>query len=210
MAEEMGEHKVAEIPEFRVKYNDVFSLRNLYMMMRLTLLAEGWKGSGGEEDGSDFEIYYSENIFQKAGHRGGKEMWVYWRLNKDFGPANRANAYFKEYLHIDMHMVYMADVEMVHMGKKMMAQKGEIEIFFRPYLKGDMEGKWGKHPFLRHLRPVYEDRFMRVEIEKKEKDLWREAYRIQNTVKQYLELRNFAAIPQEQFFARRLGYEGSV
>ncbi len=208
MADE-GEHKVAEIPEFRVKFNDVFSLRNLYMMMRSTLLEEAWVGSDGETDGSDFETYYSENIFQKGGHRGGKEMWVFWRLQKDFGPSSRGNPYFKNYLEIDMHMVYMENIEVVHMGKKMTAQKGEIEIFFRPYLKGDMGGKWGTHPLLKHFRHIYENRLMRIEIEKKEKDLWREAYRIQNKVKQYLELRTFAPIP-EPFYARRFGYEGAA
>ncbi len=110
MAEEEGEHKVAEIPEFRIKYNDVFSLRNLYLMMRTTLLEEGWSGEDGEDDGSDFEVYYAENLFQKAGHRGGREMWVYWRVKKDFGPSNRENPYFKNYRDIDMHMVYMENV----------------------------------------------------------------------------------------------------
>src|SRR3989338_8808589 len=205
-----GEHKIIEIPEFRVKYNDVFSLRNLYMMMRTTLLEEGWKGADGTDDGSDFETYYSENMFQKGGHRGGKEMWIYWRLQKDFGPANRPNPYFRNHLEIDMHMVYMENIEVVHMGKKMTAQKGEIEMFFRPYMNADVGGKWGAHKLLRHFRHIFEDRLMRVEVEKKEKDLWRESYRIQNKVKQYLELRVFSALPPEQFYARRFGYEGSL
>jgi hypothetical protein len=202
-----GEHKVVEIPEFRVKYNDVFSLRNLYLMMRTTLLEEGWKGADGEEDGSDFEVFYSENMYQKGAHRGGKEMWVYWRLSKGFGPAGRPNLYFREHLEIDMHMVYMADIEIVHQGKKMTAQKGEIEIFFRPYIMADVGGKWEDHKLLKHFKHIYEERIMRVEIEKKEKDLWREAYRIQAKVKQFLELRMHGPVP-EPFFARRFGYEG--
>ncbi len=205
MADE-GEHKVVEIPEFRVKYNDVFSLRNLYLMMRTTLLEEGWKGEDGEEDGSDFETYYSENLFQKSAHRGGKEMWVFWRLKKDFGAAGRPNIYFKEFLEIDMHMAYVENVEVVHQGRKMTAQKAEIEVFFRPSIKGDMGGAWGKHPLLKHFKHIYEERIMRVEIEKKEKDLWRETYRIQAKLKQYLELRQLGRV-SEPFFARKLGYE---
>ncbi len=206
MADE-GEHKVVEIPEFRVKYNDVFSLRNLYLMMRTTLLEEGWKGVDEEDDGSDFETYYSENLFQKSAHRGGKEMWVYWRVEKGIGPAGRPNSYFKEFLEIDMHMVYVENVEIVNQGRKMTAQKAEIEIFFRPYIKGDLGGKWGKHPVLKHFKHIYEERIMRIEIEKKEKDLWREAYRIQARVKQFLELRQQGPI-SEPFFARKFGYEG--
>ncbi|HLD86860.1 MAG TPA: hypothetical protein VJB12_02250 [Candidatus Nanoarchaeia archaeon] len=208
MADE-GEHKLITIPEFKVKYNDVFSLRNLYLMMRTTLLEEGWSGPDGSDDGQDFETYYSENMFQKGGHRGGKEMWVYWRVRKNFGPAGRQNWYFRNQLEIDMHMVYMENIEVVHMGKKMTAQKGEIEFFFRPYLIGDVGGKWGSHKLLKHIRHIYEDRIMRVEVEKKEKDLWREAYRIQTRIKQYLELRNFAVVP-EPFHAKRFGFEGSL
>ena len=202
-----GEHTVASIPEFRVKYNDVFSLRNLYMMMRTTLLEEGWSGEDGENDGSDFETYYSENLFQKSAHRGGKEMWIYWRLKKDFGPANRPNSYFKEFLDIDWHMVYMENVEVVHMGRKMTAQKGEMEVFFRPSIRGDMGSKWEQSALLKHFKHIYEERIMRVEIEKKEKDLWREAYRIQAKMKQFLELRMYGPVP-EPFYARRFGFEG--
>ncbi|MBI2656682.1 hypothetical protein HYX03_03005, partial [Candidatus Woesearchaeota archaeon] len=54
----------AEIPEFRVKYNDVFSLRNLYIMLHQLLLEEGWRGKDGDEDHRDIETLYSENVYQ--------------------------------------------------------------------------------------------------------------------------------------------------
>ncbi len=209
MAEAKGELKVVEIPELRVKFNDVFSLRNLYMMMRATLLEEGWMGPDDEPDSSDIETYYSENVYQKGGHRGGKEMWVYWRVSKGAGFAGRPNLYFRNYLDIDMHMVYMENIDVVHQGKKMTAQKGEIEVFIRPYMKSDMGHKWAKHWLMKHFKHIYEDRIMRVELEKKGKELARDAGRIQNKVKQFLELRIFATVP-EPFYARRFGYEGNL
>ena len=42
--------------------------------------------------------------------------------------------------------------------------------------------------------------------EKKEKELWRDAYRIHAKVKQFLQLRTFVPVP-EPFFARQFGYE---
>ena len=39
---------VADVPEFKVKYKDVFHLKNLYVMMHELLWEEGW--SGFEDD----------------------------------------------------------------------------------------------------------------------------------------------------------------
>ena len=67
-----------DIPLFSVKYKDVFSLKNLYIMMHELLLEEGWHGFEGKEDDlsahSDIETLYSENVFQRGIHHGGKEM----------------------------------------------------------------------------------------------------------------------------------------
>lgn len=196
---------LSHIPEFKVKYNDVFSLRNLYIMMHELLLEEGWKGPDGDSDGADVETYYSENIYQKGAHRGGKEMWIFWRVSRE--PGGRPSAYFKETLDIDMHMVYMQNVEVVHQGKKLNVQKGEIEFFFRPKLLGDIEGKWHDHRFLKHFQHIFEERIMRKEVEKMEKELWRYAYRIQAKIKQYLELRQYGPVPGEPFFKGRMGFE---
>ena len=192
------------IPEFRVKYNDVFSLRNLYIMLHELLLEEGWKGKDGDDDHRDIETLYSENVYQKGIHRGGKETWFWWRAQKF--PEGKYSNYFKNFLDIDAHIVYLQNVEIVHQGKKMNAQKGEIEIFFRAKMRLDWQNNWDKNAFLRVVKPLYEKRIMHVEIEKREKELWRDVYRIQGKIKQYLELRTFIPVP-EPFFARRYGFE---
>ena len=191
------------IPEFRVKYSDVFSLRNLYIMLHELLLEEGWRGAEGDPDHSDIETFYSENVYQKGIHRGGKELWFWWRAEKF--PEGKHSDYFKNYLDIDAHVVYLQNVEAMHQGKKMNVQKGEIELFFRAKMKLDYMHKWDKG-FLKMIKPVYEKRIMHAEIEKREKELWRDVYRIQGKIKQYLELRTFIRVP-EPFFARRYGFE---
>lgn len=191
------------IPEFRVKYSDVFSLRNLYLMLHEMLLEEGWRGVDGDPDHTDIETFYSENVYQKGIHRGGKELWFWWRAEKF--PEGKYSDYFKNYLDIDAHVVYLQNVEVLHQGKKMNVQKGEIEIFFRAKMKLDYRNKWDKG-FLKMIKPVYEKRIMHTEIEKREKELWRDVYRIQGKIKQYLELRNFIPVP-EPFFARKYGFE---
>lgn len=197
---------VATIPEFRIKYSDVFSLRNLYIMLHELLIEEGWRGADGDADHADVEALYSENVFQKGIHRGGKEIWFWWRLYKY--PEAKYSGYFRNRLDIDAHVVASQDTEVVHQGKKIIVQRGEIEMFFRPRIESDYKGlKWSDHWFLKHMKPIYERRIMHSEIEKKEKELWRDVYRIHGKVKNYLQLRSFIPVPP-QFFPERYGFEG--
>ena len=192
------------IPEFRVKFNDVFSLRNLYIMLHQLLLEEDWKGKDREMDHSDIETLYSENVYQRGIHRGGKELWFWWRAEKF--AEGKYSGYIKNFLHIDVHVVYLQTLEVVHQGKKMNAQKGEIELFFRAKIVTDYKKEWENHGFMKYLQPIYEKRIIHTELEKREKELWRDVYRIQAKVKQYLQLRTFTPVP-EPFFPRTYGFE---
>ena len=193
-----------KIPEFRIKFKDVFSLRNLYIMLHELLLEENWRGLQGAGDHEDIETLYSENVYQRGIHRGGKEIWFWWRAQKL--PEGKHSSYIKNFLDIDAHVVYLQNVEVVHQGKKMTAQNAEIEIFFRPKIVTDYNNGWQNHKFLKYVQPIYEKRILREELEKREKELWRDAYRIQAKVKQYLQLRNFIPVP-EPFFPRTYGFE---
>ena len=192
------------IPEFRVKYRDVFSLRNLYIMLHEMLLEENWTGVDGDKEHTDIETLYSENVYQKGIHRGGKELWFWWRAFKF--PESKYSGYFRNRLDIDAHCVYLQNVEIVHQGKKMTAQNTEIEFFFRARIELDYKHEWDKNWFFKQVKPIYEKRIMHAEIEKREKELWRDVYRIQAKVKQFLQLRNWMNVP-EPFFARQFGYE---
>lgn len=195
---------IAVIPEFKAKYNDVFSLRNLYLMLHEMLLEEQWLGVDGNSEHEDIETLYSENVYQRGIHRGGKEVWFWWRAFKF--PEGKYSGYFRNELAIDAHIVYLQNVEVVQQGKKMNVQKGEIELFFRAKIVSDYNNEWEKHWFLKYIKPIYEKRIMHMEIEKREKELWRDVYRIHAKVKQFLQLRTFIPVP-EPFFARTYGYE---
>ena len=202
-------HAVRTIPQFKVKYKDVFHLKNMYTMMHEYLAEEGWRGphSGAASaySHSDIEKLYLEKFSQKGLHQGGKEMWIYWRMYKQY--EGKFSGYFKNHLDIDFHMVYITNMEVIHQGKKMKIQKGEIEMSFRAWIEGDYEGKWKNHWLLKHLQDVFEKRVWSQQLDKREKELWREAYRLQTRVKRYLNLRVFIPTP-EPFWHPVYGYEG--
>lgn len=197
-----------EIPMFSVKYKDVFSLKNLYIMMHELLLEERWLGFDDEEADltahSDIETLYSENVYQPAIHHGGKEMWIWWRLQKHH---ERYSSYFLNLLDIDWHIVTLQEREIVHQGKKMKTHWGEIEMFFRAKIISDVGEKWKNDPLLKHFKHIYEHRIMHSAVEKREKELWREVYRIQSKVKAYLKLRTWMPTP-ELFHPAQYGFEG--
>ena len=193
---------IGDLPEFKVKYKDVFHLKNLYVMMHEYLQEEQFLDLDG--DHAYIETLYLEKFCQKGLHSGGKEMWVYWRTYKK--PETKYSGYFRYNLEIDFHMVYMRDQEVMHQGKKMKIQWGEIEIFFRPKIEVDYTGKWREHWLLKNFHKLYYQRVLNHEFDKREKELWREAYKLQGKVKNFLNLRTFIPVP-EPFWHPIYGYE---
>ena len=197
-----------EIPIFSVKYSDVFSLKNLYITMHELLLEEGWLGFEEEEADvsahSDIETLYSENVYQRGIHSGGKEIWIWWRAQKHH--EGRRSDYFRNTLDLDWHAVSMHEREIVHQGKKMKTQWGELEMFFKARIIGDRQNKWGSNWFLKHFKHIYEERLLHAHIEKREKDLWRDVYRLQSKVKAYLNLKTWMPTP-ELFHPQSHGFE---
>lgn len=186
-----------------VKFKDTFHLRNLYVMMHEMLLEEGWNGYN-LDDHKDIETLYSENVFQKGIHRGGKEMWVWWRGKKDV--EGRTHGNFVWVMDIDIHGAYFKEVEVIHQGKKLLVNQGELDIFFRARIEADYSGKMRSNKIMKYFQDIYQKRIMARDIEMWEKFLWRELYRIQGKVKSYLGLRTFVPVA-EAFHPRKIGHE---
>ena len=147
-----------------------------------------------------------ERHHQKALHKGDTEIWVWWRLKKS--PFLKNQGYYEYRLDIDFHGMYLKKIEIMHQGKKLQVDKGELEIEFRPKIIRTATGKkWRNHWLLKRFRDLFEKRIMSEDFDKLEKELWREAYRLQAVVKAYLNLRNFIPVP-EPFHPKLYGMEG--
>lgn len=199
-------HTVVAIPELSVKYKDVFHLRNLYVMMHEMMWEEGWDGPEGDRWHADLETLYSEKNYQKAIHSGGKEYWFWWRVEKDIEGAGRGGGYFKWTLDIDFHLSYHKKLEVIHQGKKIKVDWGEVQIWFRPKLIGDKTGSWAKHKFMKHFMHTYEHRIMHTHIEKYEKQLWRDVYKMQSKIKDFLTMRTFIPSTAPPFHPKKFGH----
>lgn len=190
--------------DFVVRYKDVFHLKTFYRMLNESLAED--KYATADQSGHEYmETLYLEKYLQKGIHAGGKELWIYWRAYKL--PEGKYSAYLRFLMNIDIHLIYGQDQDIMHEGKKIKVQWGEIEVFVKSMLETDYQGKWHHHWLLKHLQHIYDERILAQETVKRLKEAWRDAYKIQAKIKDYLNLRNFLPTA-EAFHPVKYGQEG--
>ncbi len=181
--------------KLRIKYKDIFNLKELYIHTYEWLLEHGWSSvdaSGKIEDNEWWESLYLEKI----GGRGEKEIWWWWRLQKL--PTN--NSYYKYHLDLDAHVINLNPTEVVRDGKKLKAHKGEVEVMVWAYLEFDYKGEWSRHPILKIFNQVFPKRIFKKELYESHKlELYREVYLLQDFLKKWFKLKRF--LPYEEVAA---------
>jgi hypothetical protein len=167
--------------DFRVKFKDVFDMKNFYKMIHDWLIEYDWEDQKGDKD--HFETYYLEKI----GAKGEKEHVIWWRLEK----IPSKNSYYKYILELLYHTVALKNTEIVVEGKKLKVNKGEIETKIRTYVELDYEGKWSHHPVLNMFKDIFRERIFKADLESHKRELYRESFILQGAMKKYLKLKGF-------------------
>lgn len=200
--------EVRRISQMKIKYSDIFHLKNMYVMMHEYLLEEGFldESQQGGQPGHDYiETLYMEKFCQKGLHRGGKEMWIWWRTIKS--PESKYQGYYRYHLDVDFHLVYGTPKQAMSQNKEIPGViKGEVEMFFNGWIEADYKNQWDTHPFLKHFHKLYYNRILSHEFDKREKELWRDVFKLTSKVKRFLNLRTFIPTP-EPFWRPIYGYE---
>ncbi len=168
----------------KVKFLGVFDMKDFYRNIRDLMQDKGYCNS---ETYKFIETYYQERI--NPDPRRGKEMWIWWRMSK----AEEGTTYVRQHCDLDFHMRYIQDIEVLEHGKKVRAQKGEIEITFDGYLLLDQEAKWENHWFLKQVHPLFYERIWAKRREANINTVRNDVYRFQQYVKDYLGLKQFGA-----------------
>lgn len=191
----------------RIKFQGMFHLMHFYRMMRehlkdkeyvatMTTESSGMpakkpaKGGVAEEetgktDEKYMETYYSERISTDPNQ--GRSIWVWWRLSKD----DWKNKYYRYRLNMDFHCRFIRDVEIMHEGRKVKTQQGEIEVIMRSDLLCDAHNKWETHWFLKHFHKFFYNRLWRLERDNKRQLLIDEVEFFANTIKKYFGLKTY-------------------
>ena len=165
--------------KFEIEHEDVFHLKNLYKLVHEWLVDEDFVSVDTADD--KCESLYLDRT--KPG--GDKEHWVWWRCIQ----VPRGNSYYRYYLKIDWQTLYMTKIEIMHKGQKFKTNKGDVILRIEAWLQLDYQEKWQKNPFLRIFDKWFRERFYLANIKKYRQDLYATAFRLHQTIKQYLELK---------------------
>lgn len=167
---------------FRLKYRDVFNLKNFYRMVHEWLKEKDWKAADGSED--HYEIF----VYEKHDEAGFREIHVWWRPEKGFAPDGK---FYKWKLKIDFKCLYLKSAEIMWQGKKLKVEKGELEMKIRSYVELVGLKEWKKHPILKYFANVYWRRIMWGDLMKIKMLLYRETYELQDSMKAFLQMKRF-------------------
>ena len=192
----------------KVKYKDVFDLKAFYEALHDWLQEYGWTGmklEGGssvKKDLDRWETYYGERKDQG----GATEIWFQWRMMREVEHA----AFLVYYLDMDFHCIGVKPTQIVREGVKWEVNKGEIEITIKPSIHKKYEDEFSRNWFLKEFQGMFTKRIYRRELQEREKELYQEAYALQNFIKQWFKLKRYLPYEETKNFAPSYAWPSHV
>ena len=191
-----------KLPALEIVYKDLFVLLSLYRFMHKWFMENEYADSEGDTAlESSGEILYAvrEGTHHNANER---ELRFWWRAEKRNVPIGTAgSAFYKHRIDLDFWAFNMVDREIMREGKKEKVQHAELRIILRPYIEvADIS----KVFLLKYFDYWFRTRLIKKNLEENRKILYQDAYRLQGSIKRYLELKTF--LPKEETFHENLEF----
>ncbi|HME86882.1 MAG TPA: hypothetical protein VKE88_00535 [Candidatus Nanoarchaeia archaeon] len=182
-----------KLEKLKVKVKDVYSLGDFVKIL------EEWLKDNGfvTEDDKPLKDNNQEALYSHKIGAGGSflDLWIWWRTLR-YPPGNNAKTYIRYRLNIDMHFLGdTGEVEVMHKGKKVKLNKGELEIELIPFVEVDYKNEWKKHGFLKLVDKIFRKHIYHEEIESHKRYYEGLLYKCHAMIKQYFKLESF--IPEE-------------
>ena len=192
------------IPTLRIIYKQQFVLQYLYRVTRKWLVENEYKDPNVPSD-ETMESGMEALYFEKKGteHKQNERGWrIWWRTIKPVSnmSGGRSN-YYMYHLNIDWYVIQTTDMEIMHEGKKMVVQAGELQIEISPSIQVP---ELVSHPLLKYIDYFFRTRIIKRNIDEHKKLLYQDAYRLQAMMKKYLELKMF--LPPEEAFHEKFEF----
>jgi hypothetical protein len=169
-----------QVAKYEVEYESTYHLKNLYWLMHEWFDIEGFKSLEGDD--------FFENLYwQRVKPDGMMEHHIWWRCVK----VPQKNSYYRYFIKVDFQTLAMSatgKAEIMRGGKKFKVNEGDIIIRVESYLQLDYQNEWQTHWLLKNFDTWYRKRFFKKHVEDLKRDLYKITYRLQDTIKQYLDL----------------------
>lgn len=184
---------VIKVATMRVKNQDVFSLQAFYNLVHDWCVEEGW---GPAKDG-----LFGEKMFKRYDRPDGKkkDYRIHWRLNKEI------NDYIKFWMDLDYNILFIEPIEMMHNGKKVKTNKCDCDVNIHVRMEYDVGKKFGNHWLLKNFAKIFPKRIYWKQLEEHRIRCYREAYSLQETMKDFWKFKSWAEEPEQSAYERPLG-----
>jgi hypothetical protein len=141
------------------------------------------------------EDYHLEQQFT-----GGamKSRWIWWRTKRVEGPM------FEFKLNVDFQTLGMSDKEIIHRGKKLKINYGEINLFITAEMIIDPQNMWQKNWLAKEMYDLLKRREFNEQIEFHKKKLYKLVVELHDRAKQSLQLETM--VKREESFIPLGGY----
>ena len=189
-------HYVQVIPGVKVKFKDIFNLKEFYVALHEWLSEYGWhahalsKSGSLKADGDKYEIYYRE----KVSGSGAKEMDILWRMWRG-APHSK---WLRQHLDFKFKVIGLTGTEVIRDGQKFKAHKGEVEITVSAGIEKLYIPAFEKHSILKYFLQIFDKRV--YEMQEKEKELYQEVYVLMNFIKQWFKLKRYLPYEESKSF----------
>lgn len=170
----------------KIKYKDIFDMSEFYDALKGWVEEHGWTDTFEGTTDENWETLYSEKISRG----GGREIVIRWRLKRK--PEYSEQIMF--YLDLDFHTLALSSTEVIHDGKKISADKGEIELVINGFVETKYLEHLEQHSILKYIKTLFVRRV--YDPAPKIKELYQEVYGLQNYIKQWFKLKRY--LPYEE------------
>lgn len=194
---EITPDKAISVSNWKLTYTEPLSLKDYYIMIHFWLIENGYSDeiSGGEDQ---HEFLYLE----KEDMSGLKEHQIKWELIK-----KPDNAFFLYRVKLAFKTIALAKTEIVIDGKKINADKGEVEVSVSAQLElGTSNTKWTEHPFLSFFTKIYPKKIIADTLSMHKTMLLTDMMNLQGTMKNYLKIRGFNPELERSLFSPSKAY----
>ena len=181
-----GDPRDVYATNWELEYEDVFHFKNLYKEVHDYLDDEGWKDPDG---GTNWEFLY----FERTKPDGKQEHHIWWRVQKII------NDYVRFIIKLDWQTLNTSKKEVMQNGKKFKAYQCNVIFRCEAYVQLDWQNKWQSSPIAKYFDEFYRKRIFKPFIEKYKLELYRDAYKLNDHIKQYLKLKTRAKLAPKTF-----------
>ncbi len=190
------------LPSLEIIYKDLFVLQPLYRMTRQWFMENEYRDAKDDpalESAMEVLYWYRDGTHVDQHER---EVRIWWRTIKKGVPFGTAGSpFYKHHVDIDWNVINMVDREIMRGEKKQKVQFGELRIVIRPFLEvADVS----KTFLIKYFDYWFRTRLIKKNLEENRKMLYQDAYRLQGTIKRYLELKSF--LPEEETFHEKFEF----